>query len=320
MSGGSSKLILVTGGAGFIGSNLVDALLADNHQVRVVDNFTTGKREFLSQHFSNSSLEIIEADLSDVELCKNVVNGCDAVFHLAANADVRHGWDHPLLDIQQNTIVTQSLLEACRLTGVRRFVFSSTGSVYGDAKQIPTTEECPFPIQTSLYAASKLAAEGIISAYAEAGLIDATIFRFVSILGPRYTHGHVFDFVKQLLVDPTTLSVLGDGTQTKSYLHVNDCVAALVDSLKWNDSLGIFNLGTTEVVQVRESIALIIQALKFSPKIQYSGGNQGWIGDNPYILLATDQIRATGWSTTATIASSIVDTVNWLTENRWVFN
>ena len=316
----STKRVLVTGGAGFIGSNLVDALLVGDHQVRVVDNFSTGKREFLSKQLSSSSLEMVNADLTDPEVCQNVVNGCDAVFHLAANADVRHGWDHPLLDIQQNTIVTQSLLEACRKAGVRKFVFSSTGSVYGDARQIPTTEECPFPVQTSLYAASKLAAEGLISAYAEAGFIDATIFRFVSILGPRYTHGHVFDFVKQLLANPTKLSVLGDGTQTKSYLHVNDCVAALVQSLNRQNSLELFNLGTTEVVQVRESIALIVKALKCTPEIQYSGGNQGWIGDNPYILLATDRILSTGWSTSATIASSIVDTVNWLTENRWVFN
>jgi len=316
----STKRVLVTGGAGFIGSNLVDALLAGDRQVRVVDNLSTGKREFLLKHLSSSSLEMVDADLSDAGVCQSAVTGCDAVFHLAANADVRHGWDHPLLDIEQNTIVTQSLLEACRIAGVRKFVFSSTGSVYGDAKQIPTTEDCPFPVQTSLYAASKLAAEGLIGAYAEAGFIDATIFRFVSILGPRYTHGHVFDFVKQLLADPTKLFVLGDGTQTKSYLHVNDCVAALIQSLNWHNSLGIFNLGTTEVVQVRESIALIVQALKCTPEIQYSGGNQGWIGDNPYILLATDQIRSTGWSTSATIVASIVDTVNWLIENRWVFN
>ena len=267
MSTRSSKLILVTGGAGFIGSNLVDALLAGSHRVRVIDNFSKGKKEFLSQNLSNPSLEIVNADLLEVEVCKKAVAGCDAVFHLAANADVRHGWDHPLVDIQQNTIVTQSLLESCRIEGVRKFVFSSTGSVYGDAKQIPTTEECPFPVQTSLYAASKLASEGLIGAYAEAGFIDATIFRFVSILGPRYTHGHVFDFVKQLLTDPTKLFVLGDGTQTKSYLHVNDCVAALVQSLTWHNSLGIFNLGTTEVVQVRESIALIVDALKCNPEI-----------------------------------------------------
>ena len=320
MRSDSPNLVLVTGGAGFIGSNLVDALLKSGYRVRIVDNFTTGKREFLSQHFTNAALEIVDADLSEVSVCRNVVSGVDSVFHLAANADVRHGWDHPLLDIQQNTIVTQSLLDACRMHGVRKFVFSSTGSVYGDAKQIPTTEECPFPIQTSLYAASKLAAEALICAYAEAGHIDATIFRFVSILGPRYSHGHVFDFVKQLLEDPTKLSVLGDGSQAKSYLHVNDCVAALVQSLNWHNSLGIFNLGTAEVVQVRESIALIVAALKCEPEILYSGGNQGWIGDNPYILLATDRIRSTGWSTSATIASSIVDTVNWLIENRWVFN
>jgi len=313
-------LILVTGGAGFIGSNLVDALLAEKYRVRVVDNFSTGRKEFLSHNVSKPSLEIINADLLDVDVCKSAVVGCDAVFHLAANADVRHGWDHPLLDFQQNTFVTQSVLEACRIAGVRKFIFSSTGSVYGDAKHIPTTEDCPFPVQTSLYAASKLAAEGLISAYAEAGLIDATIFRFVWILGPRYTHGHVFDFVEQLLTDPTKLFVLGDGKQTKSYLHVNDCVAALIRSLSWHDSMRIFNLGTTEVMQVRESIALIAQTLKCHPEILYAGGNQGWVGDNPYILLATDRIRSTGWSTSATIASSIVDTVSWLIENRWVFN
>ena len=142
----------------------------------MVDNFSTGKREFLSQNLSNSSLGIVNANLADVEICKDAVARCDAVFHLEANPDVRHGWNHPLLNIQQNTIVTQSLLEACHLAGVRKFVFSLTGSVYGDAKQISTAEECPFPVQTSLYTASKLAAEGLISAYAEAGLIDATIF------------------------------------------------------------------------------------------------------------------------------------------------
>lgn len=159
-----------------------------------------------------------------------------------------------------------------------------------------------------------------MSAYAKAGLIDATIFRFASILGPRYTRRHVFDFVKELLIDPSKLSVFGDGTQTKSYLHVNDCVAALVRSLSWHNSLGIFNLGTTEEVQVRELIELIVKALQCKPEILYSGGRQGWMGDNPYILLATDQILSTGWSSSATIASSIVDTVNWLTENRWVFD
>lgn len=214
--------------------------------------------------------------------------------------------------------MTQLLLKACHTAGVRRFAFSLTGSVYSDGRQIPTTEECP---SRSNFALCRIKTCSLrLNERLRFRLIDATIFRFVSTLGPRYTHRHVFDFVKELLIDPTKLSVLGDGTQTKSYLHENDCVAALVRSLSWHNSLRIFNPGTTEVVQVRELIALIVKALQCKPEILYSGGSQGWMGDNPYILLATDQILSTGWSTSATIASAIEDTVNWLTKNRWVFN
>jgi UDP-glucose 4-epimerase len=309
--------ILVTGGAGFIGSNLVDHLLASGERVRVVDNFSTGRRPFLPEE--NSNLEIVAADLTDPQTCDSAVKGCSAVFHLAANADVRHGWKQPMRDFEQNVQVTQLLLESCRVHSVRRFVFSSTGSIYGNAVQIPTSEDCPFPTQTSLYGSSKLAAEGLIFAYAEAGFIDPTIFRFVSILGPRYTHGHVYDFVYQLINDAENLVVLGDGKQTKSYLHVFDCVRALYQSIKSDAFLGIFNLGTREVITVNESIGVISQEMGFEPQRHYSGGHQGWVGDSPYIFLNTDRVEATGWRPSKMIEESIKETVAWLIANQWVY-
>ena len=311
--------VLVTGGAGFIGSNLVDALISAGHNVRIADNFSTGFQEFVEHNKSSAALEIVKTDLVDEQACSQVLAGCDVVYHLAANADVRFGWQQPLRDTQQNLVVTQNLLEACRKQGVRKFIFSSTGSVYGKAKQIPTPEDCAFPMQTSLYAASKLAAEGLINAYAEADVIDATIFRFVSILGRRYTHGHVFDFVKQLLENPKRLKVLGDGNQTKSYLHVDDCTSALVRVLGGTSKLDIYNLGTNETVTVNQSIGIICKSLNCDPVIDFSGGTEGWIGDNPHIFLDTTSIRATGWSSTRTISESIRETVEWLVANNWVF-
>lgn len=317
--GATIKKILITGGAGFIGSNLVDALISAGHNVRIADNFSTGFQEFVEHNKSSAALEIVKTDLVDEQACSQVLAGCDVVYHLAANADVRFGWQQPLRDTQQNLVVTQNLLEACRKHGVRKFIFSSTGSVYGKAKQIPTPEDCTFPTQTSLYAASKLAAEGLINAYAEADVIDATIFRFVSILGRRYTHGHVFDFVKQLLENPKRLKVLGDGNQTKSYLHVDDCTSALVRVLDGRSKLDIYNLGTNETVTVNQSIDIICKSLNCDPIIDYSGGTEGWIGDNPHIFLDTTSARATGWSSTRTISESIRETVDWLVANNWVF-
>ena len=313
------KKILITGGAGFIGSNLVDALISAGHDVRIADNFSTGFQEFVEHNKSSAALEIVKTDLVDEQACSQVLAGCDVVYHLAANADVRFGWQQPLRDTQQNLVVTQNLLEACRKQGLRKFVFSSTGSVYGKAKQIPTPEDCAFPTQTSLYAASKLAAEGLINAYAEADVVDATIFRFVSILGRRYTHGHIFDFVKQLLEDPERLKVLGDGNQTKSYLHVDDCTSALVRVLDGRSKLDIFNLGTNETVTVNQSIDIICKSLNCDPIIDYSGGTEGWVGDNPHIFLDTTSARATGWSSVRTISESIRETVEWLVANDWVF-
>jgi UDP-glucose 4-epimerase len=312
---------LVTGAAGFIGSNLVDRLLAAGYSVTGYDNFTTGKREFVADALRHAGYRLVEGDVLDTAQLAGAMAGCDIVFHLAANADVRFGLEHPRKDLDQNTIATFSVLEAMRQSGVKNIVFSSTGSIYGEAEVFPTPENAPFPVQTSLYGASKLAGEGLIMAYCEGYNFRSWIFRFVSILGERYTHGHVFDFYKQLLADPTRLAVLGDGTQRKSYLYVNDCIDAIFCALTHAPAkINLFNLGTPEYCEVNDSIGWITGHLGYAPHLAYSGGSRGWIGDNKFIFLDTARIRALGWQPKLTIREGIVRTVDWLTQNRWVMD
>jgi UDP-glucose 4-epimerase len=319
----------VTGAAGFIGSNLVDRLLADGVRVTGWDNFSTGHEPFLAAANGHAGFRLIRGDTLDLPALTAAMAGTDFVFHLAANADVRDGWKHPGKDLQQNTLATANVLEAMRANGVRRIAFSSTGSVYGEAlvtPDRPTPEDAPFPVQTSLYAASKVAGESLISAYAEGGQLDeAYVFRFVSILGERYTHGHVFDFYAQLLDHPDHLRVLGDGTQRKSYLYVQDCIAAILHVTRAATArtaqhrTQIYNLGAPEFVQVNDSIRFICGALGLKPRLDYTGGDRGWIGDNPFIFLDTKKIQATGWKPKLTIEQGIVRTLRWLEANRWVY-
>src|SRR5689334_14393810 len=248
----------VTGAAGFIASNLIDRLLELGHEVVGYDNFSTGQERFLERAIGRPGFQLIRADVMDLDDVMAAMKGCDIVLHLAANADVRFGADHPRRDLEQNAIATWNVLEAMRRNGVGRIAFSSTGSVYGEAAVIPTPEDCPFPVQTSLYGASKLAAEGMIAAYCEAFGMQGYIFRFVSILGERYSHGHVFGFYKQLLEHPDYLRVLGDGHQRKSYLYVQDCVDAILQAFEAaNERITILNLGTDEYCEVNDSIGWI---------------------------------------------------------------
>jgi UDP-glucose 4-epimerase len=229
---------------------------------------------------------------------------------------VRHGLEHPRRDLEQNTLGTFSVLEAMRSAGVRRIAFSSTGSIYGEPEVFPTPEVCPFPVQTSLYGASKLAGEGLISAYSTGYAFDGWVFRFVSILGERYTHGHVFDFVKQLRSDPGRLRVLGNGLQRKSYLYVQDCVDAMLRAIESApQGFHVFNLGTDEYVTVNQSIAVITRTLDVEPELIYSGGERSWVGDSPFIFLDTAKIRATGWRPKLSIPQAVERTVTWLAAN-----
>lgn len=317
--------IFITGAAGFIGSNLVDRLLADGKTVVGWDNFSTGQEPFVANALKHPNFKLVRGDNLDLSALTAAMAGCDTVVHLAANADVRFGLNHPRKDLEQNTIATFNVLEAMRANGIKRIAFSSTGSTYGEAEIIPTPEDAPFPIQTSLYAASKVAGETLIHSYCEGFGFEGYIFRFVSILGERYTHGHVFDFYKQLTEHPDHLRVLGDGTQRKSYLYVGDCVNAILHvmnvgtALKAKHRVEVYNLGCDEYVQVNDSIGFICGALGLKPKLEYTGGNKGWVGDNPFIFLDTKKIRSTGWKTTLTIEQGIVRTLEWLQANKWVY-
>ena len=316
----------VTGAAGFIGSTLVDRLLIEGVKVTGWDNFSTGQELFLEKALNSSNFNLIKGDNLDLPHLTHAMNGCDTIFHFAANADVRFGTKHPRKDLEQNTIATFNVLEAARFNSIKQLAFSSTGSVYGECKLTPTPEDAPFPVQTSLYGASKIAGEGLVSAYGEGFGMQGYIFRFVSILGERYTHGHIFDFYKQLREHPTKLRILGDGTQRKSYLYVQDCVDAILHVMRLEtaknapQNIQLYNLGTPEYVQVNDSVKTIIQSLKLNPSLEYSGGKRGWIGDNPFIFLDTKKISSTGWKPKLTIKEGIIKTLRWLEANPWVYN
>jgi UDP-glucose 4-epimerase len=316
------KRACITGGAGFIGSNLADRLSREGVEVVIVDDFRAGRPEFVAEALRRPGVRLVDGDVLDPAVLDDAVKGCDWVFHLQANADVRHGLEHPRRDLEQNTIATSNVLEAMRTNGVTRIAFSSTGSIYGEPEVFPTPEDAPFPIQTSLYGASKLAGEGLIAAYAAGYGFTGAIFRFVSILGERYTHGHVFDFYCALKRDPARLRVLGDGRQEKSYLYVQDCIAAiLVAAEHHQDEPGahIYNLGTDETVVVDDSIKLITGHLSLSPTIEHAGGERGWIGDSPLIHLDTTRIRALGWRPAVTIPEAVVRTLTWLQNNEYAW-
>ena len=309
----------VTGCAGFIGSNLVDRLLTDGHTVTGFDNFSTGREQFIAPVLQNPSFTLVRNDVMDLPALTKAMQGANLVFHLAANADVRFGIEHPRKDLEQNTIATYNILEAMRANGIKRIAFSSTGSVYGESKDFPTPEDAPFPVQTSFYGASKLAGEALIQAYCEGFGFQGYIFRFVSILGEHYSHGHIIDFYQKLIKNPHELSILGDGHQRKSYLYVGDCIEAILVVIGTvQEKVNIYNLGTDEYCEVNDSVDWICQHLDVNPKRIYSGGERGWIGDNPFIFLDTAKIRSLGWRPKLTIQQAEIRTLEYLRSNRWL--
>ena len=305
---------LITGGGGFIGSNLADRLVSDGVDVVILDDFRTGRREFLADVLATGRARLVEGDVLDRPMLDRAIDGCDMVFHLQANADVRHGLEHPQRDLHQNTVATSEVLEAMRRHGVRRIAFSSTGSVYGEPEVFPTPEDAPFPAQTSLYAASKLAGEGMIAAYCHGFGFQGLTFRFVSLLGERYTHGHVIDFYRKLKADPTRIEVLGDGRQEKSYLYVQDCVSAVLRAIDHHgDEAGyaVYNLGLDETIVVDDSLRIICEHLGVDPVVHHTGGTRGWAGDSPLIHLDTRKVRSLGWTPELSLRDAIIRTLEW---------
>ncbi len=312
--------VAVTGCAGFVGSNLVDFLLSRNYKVIGFDNLSTGRIQFLEKALSNPNFNLVKYDFVKDKGLAELLQNCFRIYHFSANADVRNGPKHTDRDLMQNTLATYNVLEASKIAEVQEFVFSSTGSVYGESSSIPTPESAPFPIQTSLYGASKLAGEGLAQAFSAAFDIKVWIFRFVSILGPRYSHGHVYDFMSNLYKDPSYLSVLGNGGQRKSYLNVTDCLEAIeIALLKSSERLNIFNLGHQEYCDVKQSLTWILDELELNPELSFEDKERGWVGDNPFIFLDTKKIRGLGWIPKYSIEESVRGTVRFLQDNKWLF-
>lgn len=311
---------LVTGGFGFIGSNLITNLLNSGKEVVCVDNFSTGSARFLTKNEAQN-IQLIEVDLSkiSVEYLEKMVGSIDTVFHIAANADVRSGWSDSFRDIEQNIIATYKIAEVARRKEVSEFVFTSTGCVYGDSTVMPTPETHPFPIQTSLYGSSKVACEGILSAYTANGAFKTTVFRFVSVLGRNYHHGHVIDFIRKLRANPEKLKILGNGKQKKSYINVSDCITALI-LLRGPSNFEVFNIGHVEYLNVLQSATLISSRLNLSPEFSVEKKERGWIGDNPFTFLDISKALASNWRPTIGIMDSICETVDWIIDNDWILD
>jgi UDP-glucose 4-epimerase len=303
----------ITGGAGFIGSHIVDKLVQDGVAVTVYDNFSTGQEEFLSQHAGNNEVKVVRADVLDSKALAKEMAGCDFVFHLQANADVRGGIQQTRVDLEQNTIATWNVLEAMRSNEVRRIAFASSATVYGEPDVFPTPESYA-PLQTSLYGASKLAGEAMIQAYSEYFGITCYIFRFVSWIGERYTHGVIFDFVKKLGANHNVLEILGDGKQRKSYLDVIDGIDGIFHAIGYaKERKNIFNLGHDEFMNVLQLADIVVEELGLKGiRYRTTGGERGWLGDSPFVHLDTTRLKALGWYPQISIEQGVRNTVRYL--------
>jgi UDP-glucose 4-epimerase len=315
--------ILVTGGAGFIGSHLVDRLLETSH-VTVLDNFSSGKREHIAHVLGHPRFALVEADLFDTGTLEEVMSGKDFVFHLAANPDVKLGAEDTKIHLQQNILATYSLLEAMRKTGVRKIAFTSTSTVYGEASLVPTPENYGPLKPISLYGASKLACEALISSYCHTFDMQSWIFRFANIVGQRGTHGVLVDFINKLKKNPAELEILGSGKQRKSYLEVRDCIDAMVYTVEHSsDQTNIFNIGSNDAVDVTEIADVVVESMGLvGAKYRYTGGfdGRGWRGDVKVMQLSIDALVGLGWTPVHNSRESIKAAVDALlkdtSENR----
>jgi len=283
--------VLVTGGAGFIGSNLVDRLISDGHDVIVVDNLSNGKKEFV-----NPKAKFLFGDLKNKQFCNHNIKNVHCVFHLAADVDVRLGVKLPNVDFEENVIGTDNVLEAMRMNGVNKIVFTSSSVVYGNALKMPTPEEYGPLVPISLYGASKLSDEALISGYCHTFGIQAWIFRFANVIGKRQTHGVIVDFMEKLKKNSKKLEILGNGEQTKSYVYIEDCINAILHGFyNSNDKVNIFNLGSDDFVNVKQIADLVSAELNLKPAYKFTGGEIGWVGDVSHMQLDSAKLKNLGW-------------------------
>ena len=312
---------LVTGGSGFIASHIVDHLMEQNHEVIVYDNFSTGREIFTKLHQGKPNFELVKADLRDVKILNEKMKGVDFVFHLAAHADVRSGFQDHVIDHEENLEMTQNVLEAMHKNEVKNIAFASTSSVYGDATIHPTPEEYQFE-PTSLYGATKAAAESYIRVYASYYGMRSFIFRFVSFIGERYTHGIMVDILKKLYANPKEIELFSDGSPRKSSLYVKDGVAAIFKIIETSkDQFNVYNIGHDEVLQVKDIVETIIKEAGYNDvKLNWLGKGSNWKGDNEFVHLKTDKLKALGWKPSMTIKEGIAKTIKYLQENKELFS
>jgi len=288
--------VLVTGGAGFIGSHLVDRLVADEHDVVVMDNMSGGNLDMIKSHLG--AIEIVQSDITVEADLVNVMDDIEVVFHLAADPDVRAGFKRSAFQIEQNLVGTYNLLDAMEDTDVKMFAFTSTSTVYGNASVIPTPEDYGPLLPISVYGATKLACEGLISAFADNYGFDSVLYRFANVVGPRSTHGVIYDFVNKLRTNPSELEILGDGTQRKSYFSVSDCIEAMIHGWKNTSGVEPYNIGSVDVIDVTTLADIVVEEMGLEDvKYRYTGGvgGAGWKGDVKYMQLAIDKARGIGW-------------------------
>ena len=307
---------LVTGGAGFIGSHLIDRLISRGDEVVVLDNLSSGKVEFIQGHIDSGSVILIDGDITIFDDVLNAMNGIDCVFHLAANPDIRLGTKITDTDLKQGTIATYNIVESMRRCGVKKIVFASSSVVYGENAPMPTPENHGPCMPISLYGASKQAGEGLISSWVGTFGLQAWIFRFANIIGHRGTHGVIFDFIHKLKADPSRLEVLGNGLQEKSYMEVGDCVDGILHVMEnSNDNLNLFNLGSHDTASVTRIAEIVIEETNcVDAKIEYTGGDRGWAGDIPRAMLGIDKMLSTGYDVRYNSEDAIRHTAKCLIE------
>jgi len=309
---------VVTGGAGFIGSHLVDRLLSEGYSVTVLDNMSCGCLENLEHHSGNSKLKVHNVDIKDAGQLSRIFAGHDVVFHMAAQANIRESLADHRSDLENNVVGTLNILEAMEKNNIGDLVFASTSAVYGEATVRPTPEDY-FPVQTSLYGASKLACEAFVEAYTEFAPVRFWAFRFANVVGERCRRGVIWDFVHKLLRNHSELEILGDGKQSKEYLYVEDCVdGMMIGYRKASGKVNIFNLGMEEQTLVDRVADLVMEEMKLDKdkvKRKYTGGPRGWIGDNPVVELSLERIKKLGWRPTVSSEEAIRRTTRWTLEH-----
>ena len=298
---------LVTGGAGFIGSHLVDALVSGGKKVRVFDNFSSGREDFLAHHEGSGNVEVFRGDLLDYESVIEAMEGVEKVHHMAANPDIRLGTEITDTDLRQGTMATYNVLEAMRNAGVSTISFASSSAIYGEASEMPTSESYGPTMPISLYGASKLASEALITAWAGTFGAQGFIHRFANIVGPRGTHGVIFDFIHKLKNDPSRLEVLGDGKQEKSYMSAEDCVNSMLHLMEREEGqVNLYNLGTGDTCSVSRIAEIVIEESGLEGvSIDYTGGSRGWAGDVPKTYLDVSKLKDTGFEPTASSEQAI---------------